>query len=502
VIVYQEQVMQIAVSLASYTMAEADGLRKAMGKKIAAMMAKERERFVKGAVANGIAEEKAKALFDLMEKFGGYGFNKSHSAAYALIAFQTAYLKAHYPVEFIAALLTSEMNSIDGVVKYVNECRSHHIELLPPDINSGEKEFTVVGDKIRFGLVAVKNVGEGAIEAIIEERQAKGVFKSLFEFSERVDLRKVNKRVVESLISCGAFDSTSAPRSQMMAILEEALEYGQKVQHERCDPQMGLFGDNTDCTLSVTPPAMPKLTEWEIKERLNREKESLGFYISGHPLDDHRKTLAKFANMDTTSIQEAEDGRLVRIGGIVAGRKVLRTKKEELMAFINLEDLAGTLEVVTFPSLYGTCAELLGDDRPILIEGKVQREEKGTKLIAETIIPMEQAEALWTAAVHFHVDSVRFDSATLSRLRDLIRRFPGDCKVYLHLRFPEGTETVIAVEEGMRVQPGEELTRAVNGSMGGVVVETQCSEIKTAANGHGSRRNGGKYPARNGAKRT
>ncbi|MBI5063829.1 MAG: DNA polymerase III subunit alpha, partial [Desulfatitalea sp.] len=235
VVVYQEQVMKIASVLASYTMGEADGLRKAMGKKDTAMMAEHRERFVKGAVANGHDEKKAIALFDLMEKFGGYGFNKSHSAAYALIAYQTAYLKAHFPVEFIAALLTSEMHSIDGVVKYINECRTHQIEVLPPDVNSGDTTFTVSDAKIRFGLVAVKNVGEGAVEVIAEERRARGPFQSLFDFCERVDLRKVNKRVLEGLVACGAFDATGARRSQMMAVLEEALEYGQKgpAQHPR-----------------------------------------------------------------------------------------------------------------------------------------------------------------------------------------------------------------------------------------------------------------------------
>jgi DNA polymerase-3 subunit alpha len=261
VIVYQEQVMKIAGALASYTMGEADGLRKAMGKKIAAMMAEHRERFVKGAVKNGIDEDKAKALFDLMEKFVGYGFNKSHSAAYALIAFQTAFLKAHYPVEFIAALLTSEIHSIDGVVKYINECRTHGIEVQPPDVNSGNLTFTVSGGKIQFGLAAVKNVGEGAVEAIVEERTANGPFESLADFCERVDLRRVNKRVVESLIACGALDSTGARRSQMMAVLEETLEYGQKVQKERCDPQMGLFDSGVECSLSVTVPVLPKITE-------------------------------------------------------------------------------------------------------------------------------------------------------------------------------------------------------------------------------------------------
>ncbi len=490
VIVYQEQVMKIASALASYTMAEADGLRKAMGKKIAEMMAQHRERFVKGAVQNGHDEEKAKALFDLMEKFGGYGFNKSHSAAYALIAFQTAFLKAHFPVEFLAALLTSEMHSIDGVVKYIQECRAHQIEVAAPDVNSGGTLFTVSGGKIQFSLVAVKNVGEGAVEAIVEERQANGPFASLFDFCERVDLRKVNKRVVESLIASGAFDSTGARRSQMMAVLEESLEYGQKVQKERCDPQMGLFDDGADCTLSVTVPSLPKITEWEEKERLAKEKESLGFYMSGHPLHRYEKTLAKFATVHTSALLETGEGQMVRIGGMVSTSKVIRTKREELMAFIQLEDLHGSVEVVVFPSVYGTCQDLLGDDRPVMVQGKVQQDEKGVKILADTIIHAAKAEAIWTAKVQFNIDVGRCDPEQLDQLHELLRRHPGDCQGIILLKMPQNVEAHIAMAEEWRIQPGESLNREVNGLLGYPAVETLCGDIiESNGNGNG-RRNG------------
>jgi len=493
VIVYQEQVMKIASALASYTMGEADGLRKAMGKKIAAMMAEHRERFVKGAVENGHDEKKAVALFDLMEKFGGYGFNKSHSAAYALIAYQTAYLKAHFPVEFIAALLTSEMHSIDGVVKYINECRKHQIDVLPPDINGGDTTFTVADGKIHFGLVAVKNVGEGAVEAIVEERRQNGPYASMIAFCERVDLRKVNKRVVESLVACGAFDSTGAHRSQMMAILEDALEYGQKVQRERCDPQMGLFDDGASCNLSIDPPGLPKIQEWSERERLAREKESLGFYITGHPLAPHHKTMEKFSTTTTSGIEEVADGQMVRLGGMVTGSKVIRTKKEELMAFLQLEDLEGGIEVVIFPSVYADCQHLLTDDRPILVQGKVQKDEKGAKLLADTIIAMEEAETQWTAEVHFNIQVERTDKKHLERLREIIRRYPGDCLGWLHLKMADEVEAVIAITEDWRFQPGEDLRREVNALLGYPAVQTQCGEIKAVngfkpRNGYGGRR--------------
>ncbi len=495
VIVYQEQVMKIANDLASYTMGEADGLRKAMGKKIAAMMAEHRERFVKGAVANGHNEQKALALFDLMEKFGGYGFNKSHSAAYALIAFQTAYLKAHFPLEFIAALLTSEMHSIDGVVKYINECRSHQIEVCPPDVNAGETNFAVAGDKILFGLVAVKNIGEGAVEAIVTERQANGSFKSLFDFCERVDSRKVNKRVVEALIACGAFDSTGGARAQMMAVLEEALEYGQKVQKERCDPQMGLFDDGPACALSITAPVLPKIEEWPERERLAREKEALGFFISGHPLSPYQQTMDKFGSTTATTLEEIGNGQTVRIGGMLASRKLTRTKKEEWMAFVQLEDMLGGVEVVVFPSVYAGCQDLLTVDRPLFVQGKVQKDEKGPKILADSVIAMEDAETLWTAEVYFNIDVPRTAPETLSRLREVVRRYPGDCQGWLNLKMEENVETVIAMSDEWRFEPSEALRREVKALLGYSAVETRCSEIKAAE------RKGNGFKRRNGYKR-
>ncbi|MBW2539520.1 MAG: DNA polymerase III subunit alpha, partial [Deltaproteobacteria bacterium] len=333
VIVYQEQVMKIASALANYSMAEADDLRKAMGKKIPKIMTQHRERFMQGAVQNGIPSLKAEKIFDLIEKFGGYGFNKSHSAAYALIAYQTAFLKAHFPVELMASLLTSEMHSTDGVVKYIAECQSRDIPILPPDINESEMEFTVIGSKIRFGLVAVKNVGESAIESIIEARKEK-TFDSLYEFCERVDLRKVNKRVVESLIKCGAFDSTGVYRSRLTASLEDVIDYAQRVQKERSDPQMGLF-DMEEGKPEINFPPLPGIDEWSEKQLLSFEKESLGFYITGHPLTRYKDLLSKFTNANTLSLQEREGGNGIRIGGLVRNTKIITTKKGDPMAFVH-----------------------------------------------------------------------------------------------------------------------------------------------------------------------
>ena len=488
VIVYQEQVMKIAATLAKYSMSEADDLRKAMGKKNKELMAQHRERFVEGAKANGITADKAGTIFDLIEKFGGYGFNKSHSAAYALIAFQTAYLKAHFPVEFMASLLTSEMHSTDGVVKFITECRSHDISVLPPDIYESDKEFTVSGDEIRFGLVAVKNVGESAIEAIIEARNADR-FTSLFDFCEHVDLKRVNKRVIESLVKCGAFDSTRAKRAQLAMAIEEALEYGQRVQKERNDPQMNLF-DMGESKPAINVPVLPDIPEWDEKQRLAFEKESLGFYISGHPLKGLEAVLEKFTNVNAMTVKESSDGAMVRIGGIVIATKVIKTKKGDLMAFVTLEDMHGSVEVIVFSNLYAAVEDLLFDDNAILVQGRLQKDEQSIRVIGEDIIPIDKAEEVWTASVHLHLDVSRTDRETLLGLQNTLLKYPGSCRAFLHLRDPQGTDTVISLSERIKLQPGGRLTRDVNRLLGYNAVETMCSKGAPAASARASKRNG------------
>ncbi len=477
VIVYQEQVMKIANDLANYSMAEADDLRKAMGKKIPEIMAEHRERFVNGAIDNKIAAEQAAPIFSLMEKFGGYGFNKSHSAAYALIAYQTAYLKTHYPVEFMASLLTSEMHSTDGVVKYIVECRNHDITVLPPDINYSQKAFTVDNDKIRFGLVAVKNVGEAAIEAIIESRE-EGAFASLFDFCERVDLKKVNKRVIESLIKCGAFDSTDANRSQMMAALEDALDYGQRVQKERLDPQIGLF-DGAVNPQVINAPGLPDIEEWSENQRLAFEKESLGFYVSGHPLKHYSDLLDKFTNANAISIKELKNGNAVRIGGLIRSIKIIKTKRGDLMAFVTIEDLHGAVEATIFSRVYTRISDLLVEDNAIFIQGQIQKDEQAVKILAEKVVAMEKAEETWTASVHFNLEIARTDREALIKLHDIFTKHAGNCKAYLHLRNTDNSDAIIALPNSMKIRAGSALEREVNELLGYNAVETLCMAAKT-----------------------
>ncbi len=476
VIVYQEQVMKIAVELAGYTMSEADDLRKAMGKKIPEILAKHRDRFVNGAAEKGVPAEKAAQLFDLIEKFGGYGFNKSHSAAYALVSFQTAYLKAHYPVEFLAALLTSEMHSTDAVVKYISECRSHHIPILPPDINASDKHFTVVEGAIRFGLVAVKNVGEAAIDAILEARK-EGRFSSIFDFCKRVELKKVNKRVIESLIKCGAFDSTGAFRSQMMAVLEEAMIDGQLRQKKRNDPQLGLFSDFFEDDQWNDHPSLPDIPEWDRKEKLALEKECLGFYLSGHPLEGYEAVLEAFTDCDTIGLGDREAAEIVRVGGLIRNVKVIKTRKDDLMAFITLEDRNGSVEITVFSDLYAQTGPILETDRAVIVQGQVEKDENSVKLIAENVIPMETAPELWTAIVQIRLDAERADRDTLLQLKQVLQDHPGACSVRIELVQSSGAVVHIALCEQIGVKATQELKRSVQAVTGPKTVSFRCIPI-------------------------
>ncbi|CAN2049839.1 DNA polymerase III subunit alpha [Candidatus Magnetomoraceae bacterium gMMP-1] len=473
VIVYQEQVMMIASALADYSMSEADDLRKAMGKKIFEILAKHRERFMQGAEKKGLDLKKAERIFDLMEMFGGYGFNKSHSAAYALISYQTAWLKTHYPVEFMASLLTSEMNNSDSVIKYINECRSHNINVLPPDINASDKKFTAKDNKIRFGLVAIKNVGQRAIDSILEVRGDKP-FKSIFEFCERVDHRKVNKRVIEHLIKCGAFASTGAKRSQMMECLESAVDFGQTIQKEKNTNQMDLFGGQK---VKLNYPVLPEIEEWNEAALLNYEKESLGFFITGHPLEKYITRLEKFTNTDSISLKELPDKTPVRVGGIITACKIIRTKRGDNMAFLTIEDLKGSVEVIVFSSLYADVADILVEDAPLLVQGRIQKDEKYTKIIGDQIIPVEKAEETWTASVHLKVNMTDLKTDILYKLNDLLTTYPGSSKGFLHLYMPGRTETIIDISEKTGFNPCQNLVRDVNNFLGYKAVETICRPI-------------------------
>src|SRR5215831_933977 len=380
VIVYQEQVMQIANVLAGYSLGEADLLRRAMGKKKAEEMAQQRERFTQGAVQRGFPQKKIERIFDLMAQFAGYGFNKSHSAAYALLAYHTAYLKTHYPVEFMAALLTSVTGSTDDVVKYINECREMGIAVEAPDANVSDANFTPHGESIRFGLAAVKNVGGNAIESIVAARSKLGRFQSIFEFCENVDLRLLNKRVLESLIKSGAMDSLER-RAQLMAVLDKAMEQAQKAQRDAENGQHGLFG-----VFELEAPEgdhhrLPNTPDWDEHTRLAAEKEILGFFITGHPLEKYKD---KLQDLQALSIEEIASmtkstgkDETITTAGIISNVRVLKSKKGDFYAQGNLEDMSGSIDMIVFPEAYKKLQEKLKSlaEVPVLVRGGVRIEE-------------------------------------------------------------------------------------------------------------------------------
>ncbi|HSR10680.1 MAG TPA: DNA polymerase III subunit alpha, partial [Thermodesulfobacteriota bacterium] len=473
VIIYQEQVMRIATTLASFSLAQADILRRAMGKKIAAEMDNQKKTFMEGAEKNNIPEKKAEKLFDLMAKFAEYGFNKSHSAAYALIAYHTAYLKSHYPVEFMAALLSSEMGNSDKILNHLGECREKKIDVLPPDVNESSQDFTVVAGKIRFGLAAVKNVGLAAIQSILAAREENGNFTSLADFCVKVDLRKVNKRVIESLIKCGAFDTLGVSRARLLAGLEDAMEWSQDLEKEKANHQIMMFGGG-QAGSKRRAPVPPDIPEWPENQRLSAEKETLGFYLTGHPLSSHAGVLQRFATMDTARIQDAGDGQEVILGGVVNALKEINTRKGDRMAFVTLEDLHGVVEVIVFSELYKNSSLLLKGEEPVFIKGRVDAGEEKTKIIAGEILPLEKAVAKLTTQVHLRLVSEGMRREDLEAVREILRDCRGENPAYLHLVLPGGQEAVIDLGGEWKLNSSDRLTARMKDLLGYEAVTFQA----------------------------
>lgn len=467
VIVYQEQVMKIANVLAGFTLGQADSLRKAMGKKDANLMANLRDKFVEGAVAKKYAKKKVEALWELIEKFGEYGFNKSHSACYALVAYQTAYLKAHYPAEFMASLITSEMGNTDKVIRYIQELREMGIRVLPPDVNESMSDFTVTPDGIRFGLAAVKGIGESCVGAIIAARGRHGRFTSLSDFVETVDSQAVNKRSLEALIKCGAFDSSGAPRAALLATLEDTMASAQKIQRDREIGQFSMFGALAPAGGDeAVPPNAKNVPEWPEKERLAHEKEALGFYISGHPLTEKAGDLKLFSNFNTGDLENAVHESEVRLGGVIIAKKTQSTKKGDIMAFLTLEDLHGVVEVIVFPKAYAQCVNLLDKDEPVFVKGiaKVD-DEGGVKVNAEEIMDFETVKAKFTNAVRITVSTPGLEKETLVDLRRLMDKHKGKCPVSLHFIVP-GRGEVFMRTGGLNVNPTREFINSAENLLG------------------------------------
>lgn len=452
VIVYQEQVMQIAQVMGDYSLGEADLLRRAMGKKDAKEMAKQRDRFLQGTRAKGIGDENANEVFDLMAKFAEYGFNKSHTAAYGLIAYQTAWLKCHLAPEFFAALLTIESGSTDKVLLYLDDARKHGVEVLPPDVNESERAFTVVGGRVRFGLGAVKNVGESAIESILAARTAGGRFVDLGDFVARVDLRRVNKRVLESLVKCGAFDSMGLSRAAILTQIDKVLEYGQNRAKDANSGQVGLFGAKAKQVGVLRLQTMP---EWPDNERLSTEKEALGFYISGHPMDAWGAEVRRFAPTTTAELAERKREDVVKLAGLPGAVKVIRTKaKNEEMAFVQFEDKVGSVEVTVFPRTWAEIGPLFALGEPLLLEAKIDDvAEDGVKLLAEGAELLAQVRERDTKEVRFELRPEDADDAHLAGLRALLAKHPGQAEARILLQVAPEVRVRLHLGPTARVNP-------------------------------------------------
>ncbi|MGA2096822.1 MAG: DNA polymerase III subunit alpha [Candidatus Acidiferrum sp.] len=462
VILYQEQVMQIANLLASFSLGEADILRRAMGKKKKEEMAAQRAKFMAGCLTNKIPEKKAERIFNLMEEFAGYGFNKSHSCAYALLAYQTAYLKTHYPVEFMAALLTSETGNAEKAVKYINEARGMSIAILPPDVNESDLYFTPVGESIRFGLAAIKNVGENTAKAIKDSRMASGKFTTLYDLCERIEAKFLNKRVFESLIKSGALDSLG-PRESMLASVDDALAAVQRASRTRESGQHGLFG-----TAAAPAPILFELQEaepWGEAERLSSEYAMLGFYVSGHPLAKYASRLQEMKCVSLDQVEGQRNGREITVAALVVGTRPMRTKKGARWGIFTIQDMTGVQEMLTFPESFAKHEQMLKPGTPLLLKVRVQVEEAGTRLSLQDAARLDDLkERPIASGLRIRMKLEDVNSELLDRLEEILSSYRGSSLVSLDLRARDGATATMQVEQRVRTCP--ELIAAIRETLG------------------------------------
>jgi DNA polymerase-3 subunit alpha len=466
IMVYQEQIMQIASELAGFSLSHADLLRRAMSKKIPEVMEQQRKNFVMGCLKNEISESVANKIFDLIEYFSGYGFNKSHSTAYALISYRTAYLKANYPVEFMTALLTSERDNTDKIVEYVNEAMRMGLKVLPPDINESDALFKVIDEKtICYGILAVKNVGVGAIESIIQARK-EGRFTSLQDLCQRIDSRLVNKKVLESLIKCGALDSFKLPRAQMVAGLEKILEQSSKTQRERAKGQLSFFdlGSEQNGFTERLDNNMPPIKEWPEPQVLAFEKEMLGFYISGHPLARYAGKLKRFTSTSIANLSQRVDGEDIKIIGLIAKIKQTVTRaKQEKMAILKLEDLEGIVEVLVFPQTFQKVSRYIQPNTVVLVRGRLNLREDTPKIVANDLFPIEEIYKL-VSSVNINLSGLQENLFT--SLKELLTAYRGTIPIYLHLHTPAKSRVQLVVGDGFFVSPSERLIDDIENLLG------------------------------------
>lgn len=474
VVIYQEQVMQIAQVVAGYSLGSADNLRRAMGKKKAYVMDQQKEIFMKGdgekipgAVKNGYDPKKADDLFDKLAKFAGYGFNKSHSAAYALVSYQTAYLKANYPVEYMAAILSCEIDKGEKIVTFTEECKNMGIDVLPPDINKSGSSFVIDGNSIRFGMGAIKNVGMNAIDAALEVREKDGEFKSIYDFCERVDLRLCNKKVLESLIKAGAFDSTGKNRRQLLQVMEHALEEGQRKQKMSSQGIISLesFLEDAPAAGEESNDYYPDVEEMPENELLKMEKEVLDFYITNHPLAMYQNILKTFTTpLGDVKVPDSE-GHVV-VGGLIKNIKNIMTKKGDKMAFVTIEDLSGDIDIVVFPRVFEQYNKHLEADKIVIVAGEVNHKDDEVTLLADKIMDVPEAVTMLTERVIVRLTSTGMTKEIITKLKMIIGTHKGDTPVTLLLERPKTFSVYINAGDDFKVRPDFELYKEIDDLIG------------------------------------
>jgi DNA polymerase-3 subunit alpha len=471
VIVYQEQVIKIASDVAGFSLAKADMMRRAMGKKDKNLMAEQKKEFVQGAFEQGVERKTASEIFDLIEKFASYGFNKSHSVAYSVLAYQTAYLKAHYPAEYMAATLTSEIGDTDKIVLFIDDCRKMGIDVLPPDVNESDVDFVVSTKGLRFGLSAIKNVGTGAVEQIVKARTENGRFQDIFDFCARVDLRAVNKKTIESLILAGAFDSLHDNRAQLFLSVERAAVYGQQAQESSGRGQSSLF--ESGGTKIQTRPVLPAAEAWGEAEKLSREKSVLGFYVSGHPLEDYREEIEAFANARLGEPASANINGTVRICGIVSSVKKKIDRRGNSMAFITLEDFTGKGEGIVFSDTYKKYSSFLNVDSMVMVTGKGEVNGDSLKVLVNDVFPLEKVREQFTKSVSLTLDLDKVNEGTIVELRKILEAHRGKCLCYLNVNGGGLKQNSLYLTRRHVVNPDKDFVRSVKRLLGPAAVRLQ-----------------------------
>jgi DNA polymerase-3 subunit alpha len=441
IIVYQEQVIKIASDVAGFSLGKADVLRRAMGKKKIKEMQRLKEEFVQGAKENGIEKKIAIEIYDLIERFASYGFNKSHAAGYALVAYQTAYLKSHYPAEFMAACLTSEMGDSDRIVLLIEECKRLKLHVYPPDINKSDAKFTVEDDGLRYGLGGVKNVGFGAIESVIEGRQEGGPYRSLYDVAERVDGQKVNRKVVESLIHAGACDGLEGHRAQQKAALDDILRYGQQLRDEKNQGQESLFGGESAEVQEVTRLGLPQVEEWSETEKQSFEREALGFFLTTHPLEPYRLEVANFSDISFSDMEQTSDSQPIRLVGYVSEIRKLTDRNGRPMAFVTLFDFNAAVEVIFFSDALEKSSGYVEKDAAIVVQGRCStRENEPVKVIAEEAFPLETARSRLTKGIEVIINREKSTPNLAEKIERLCIQHPGTTPLFIRLHGNNGDE--------------------------------------------------------------